>query len=244
MTPEILILCATKHEIAPLLEQSLIISEHHTKSNVPIITADFNGRKYILIITGPGVVNTAHALTAFLETRSVDLIVQTGIAGVFEDSGLIIGDMGVATVEKYLHAGVKSDGVQNDPLPFELIQNDPQTQEGVYSIDTNLCTKCYDLLSDKLSKEGATVGKGLMITVSSITAGKEYAQKVYAALSPIMEDMEGAGSAHVARLYNIPFIEARAASNYVGERNKKKWDLALSSKRVFQACAVILNNWR
>lgn len=36
------------------------------------------------------------------------------------------------------------------------------------------------------------------------------------------EAMEGAAFAHIARLYKIPMVEIRAASNFVGERDKAK----------------------
>lgn len=37
--------------------------------------------------------------------------------------------------------------------------------------------------------------------------------------------MEGASLHYVCREANIPFIQMRAISNYIGERNKAKWKM-------------------
>jgi futalosine hydrolase len=37
--------------------------------------------------------------------------------------------------------------------------------------------------------------------------------------------MEGAALHYMGRDLNIPFIQIRAVSNYVGERNKAKWKM-------------------
>ncbi|NCW13547.1 MAG: hypothetical protein EBV82_10420 [Chitinophagia bacterium] len=40
-----------------------------------------------------------------------------------------------------------------------------------------------------------------------------------------LESMEGAALHYMGRDLNIPFIQIRAVSNYVGERNKAKWKM-------------------
>ncbi len=57
-----------------------------------------------------------------------------------------------------------------------------------------------------------------------------------------MEAMEGAAALHVATLYHVPIIEIRAASNFVGERDKDKWDFPLACDRVRQICDVVIAN--
>ena len=37
--------------------------------------------------------------------------------------------------------------------------------------------------------------------------------------------MEGAALHYVCREMNIPFLQIRAASNYIGERDKEKWQM-------------------
>ena len=55
-----------------------------------------------------------------------------------------------------------------------------------------------------------------------------------------MESMEGAASAHVAMLYNIPILEIRAASNFTGEKDKSKWDIDKSARQLKKICELVL----
>jgi futalosine hydrolase len=50
-----------------------------------------------------------------------------------------------------------------------------------------------------------------------------------------MENMEGAGSAHVSMHYHIPFLEIRSASNMVGKRDTSLWNLPLAFERASEA---------
>jgi len=81
--------------------------------------------------------------------------------------------------------------------------------------------------------------KGPFITVSSITSSFKQADRLYATFSPVMESMEGAACAHTAALYSIPMIEIRSASNFVGERDKSKWDIDLAVKQLGWVCACL-----
>jgi futalosine hydrolase len=55
-----------------------------------------------------------------------------------------------------------------------------------------------------------------------------------------MESMEGAAAFHVAALYDVPIIEIRAASNFVGDRDKDRWDFAVACERVRQICETVI----
>lgn len=206
------------------------------------------------MITGPGVFNAAHALTAYLELSmsnltpdsnpdsKLDLVVQIGIAGVFKQTGLKIGDIAIAASEQYIHTGVESDGFPNDPLPFDLIGKEPESRKGLYLFDEIQVEAFYA----KLCQEGAVhkinIEKGPFITVSTITASFDSANRIYKVFSPLMEAMEGAASAHIAALYDIPMIEVRAASNFVGERDKSKWDTDMAIDQLGWACCELFDD--
>ena len=81
---------------------------------------------------------------------------------------------------------------------------------------------------------------GSFITVSAITATAKTASNLFSAFSPVMESMEGAAAAHVSALYRIPLIEIRAASNFVGIRDKTKWNIPLAVDRVCFALKSLL----
>lgn len=251
--PDLLILCATLFEIAPFLGLCPGESKKTTRTGITIISGRIkpvdqkpydpeicNPVTYDLVITGPGVFNAAHALTVYLETSSSPkLILQTGIAGVFRQSGYDIGDVAVATREQYIHTGVQSDGLENDPLPFDLILKDPLTRKGIYPFEKKRVDHYHDRLSRAFSKTRIKIAKGNFVTVSSITSSQTGADQVYRAFSPVMESMEGAASAHIAALYNRSLIEIRSASNFVGERDRSKWDIALAAEQLGRVCALI-----
>ncbi len=189
------------------------------------------------MITGPGVFNAVHALTVYLEKTTPAMILQTGIAGVFRQTGLDIGDVAIATQEHYIHTGTRTDSLENDPLPFDLIDTNPLSRKGIYPFEQDRVDRTHEILFRICSANKINIVKGPFITVSSITSSVKQADGLYSAFSPVMEAMEGAASAHIAALYGIPMIEVRAASNFVGERDKSKWDIDLATKQLGLACA-------
>ncbi len=231
---KVLILCATEFEMAGFLDLHPDLHKHRTRSGLVLYSSPL---AFDCLISGPGVLNTSHALTLYLEQTRPDLILHTGIAGVFAGSGLGIGDMALATQEHYLHTGVGTGTLQQDPLPFDLIQNQPLTRQGIYAFDPLLVKFYQGIFTQAL---GDDIALGKFITVSSITASRDQAQKIFSAWSPVMEAMEGAAAAHVAALYQVPLIEIRAGSNWVGERNKETWNFPLACNRVAWICQKII----
>lgn len=230
MNPDLLILCATHFEISHFLSLCPGDSKKLTKTGRVIISGKIHQKTYDLIITGPGVFNAAHALTVYLEKSSPTLVLQTGIAGIFKDTGCVIGDVAIATREHYIHTGIQTDDLENMSLPFDLIEDKPLSRKGIYPFEQDRVDHIHKILSRALATHQINIIKGPFITVSSITSSFEQASRLYSTFSPVMEAMEGAACAHIAALYDIPIIEIRSASNFVGERDKSKWDIDLAVK--------------
>jgi len=55
--------------------------------------------------------------------------------------------------------------------------------------------------------------------------------------------MEGAALHYVCLMENIPFLQIRSISNYIGERNRKNWNMMDSIVNLNQALASIINNY-
>ena len=134
MKSDILLISATKKEISELLKISEIKSETTSASNKTIVSAKLNKTCYDLLITGPSIINAAHALTIVLEKNRPKIIIQAGYAGIFKESNLLTGDIVIATEERYIHTGVESssNNITPDDLPFELIDKTPSTKSGIY----------------------------------------------------------------------------------------------------------------
>lgn len=239
MNPDLLIISATLPEICFFLSAHPPDSKKKTRTGLILFSGKLGHRTYDLVITGPGVFNTAHALTVYLEESAPALILQTGIAGVFRETGLGIGDVAIAAEEHYIHTGIATGSPVNAPLPFDLIESSPLSREGRYPFDPGLVETCYQKLSQEFVNKTSRVAKGPFITVSTLTSSFTQADLFYSSFSPIMEAMEGAASAHIATLYKIPMIEIRAASNFVGERDKTKWDMEKAAKHLGMSCALI-----
>ncbi len=232
MKLDLLILSATELVISYFLNLFPNHTQALTKTGLKLLSGKLNHKTYDLLITGPGIFNASHALSAYLEHSRPLQIIQMGIAGIFEQVGLNIGDIAVATESHYIHTGVGATIIKKDPLPFDLITGKASTRKGIYPFDPKKIEKTYIKLSNGLKRSNIQITNGLIITVSSITSSKKDADMLYKAYSPVMEAMEGAASAHIASLYNVPMMEIRSASNYVGERDKSKWNFDLAVKHL------------
>lgn len=281
---DFLIVAATFMEIEPLIKCSTLLSDSFSSSCVRVITGKFNrdtdnnkdyddkrnslydkkreedDNNFTIIVTGAGVINAAHGLTVYLESCIKNyknlIIIQTGIAGVFEGSGLKIGDIAVASSDTYIHTGVSlnSEDLSSYPLnqlPFELVHNCPESKSGKFIFDKELIKRACSNIKESLVKEATSriedktcnAAIGDFITVSTITAAPEHADHIFKAFDrPCMESMEGAASAHIAKLYNIGFIQVRAGSNLVGERDKDRWNVPLACERACFAVKSIIEN--
>ena len=63
------------------------------------------------------------------------------------------------------------------------------------------------------------------ISVNQISTSKQMIKFYRQTFKPVTESMEGAALHYVCLMENVPFIQLRSISNYIGERNKKKWDM-------------------
>lgn len=240
MSADWLILCATSFEVSHFLSLCPEISTRTLKTGQKILSGQIKSQSYDLLISGVGVFNTVQALTAYLMSSTPSLVLNAGVAGVFKQSRNKIGDVAVAVKDHYIHTGIQTDGVSNDPLPFDLIDQSPLSRQGIYLMDTKFSEPLYKKLFRKFSEgDSMNILKGNFITVSTITSSFAKADLLYEAFSLLMEAMEGAGCAHVCACHNIPMVQIRSASNFVGDRNKSNWDLDLAVKNLGSALAAI-----
>ncbi|KPA11559.1 purine phosphorylase family 1 [Candidatus Magnetomorum sp. HK-1] len=237
----ILILAAVYEELEPLLSK-LSNSKSLSIGRKKAFTGKISEQSVIIVQCGIGIVNAVQALTAAVEKNSVGLILNMGCAGAFELSGLSIGDIGIATSETYIHSGVESSSAMNmiTPLPFPLIQTNDYKFFAKYPTSENHTHLAYKILKQSFFSKDIHIKKIPFITVSTITAMDLSVKALYQKYQAGMENMEGAGIAHVAIQYGIPFLEIRAASNFVGERDKKKWQLNQAFERSALAVGIVI----
>ena len=86
----------------------------------------------------------------------------------------------------------------------------------------------------------AEVPKVIGVTSLTITSTEAQKQRLIKQFDPCVESMEGAYVHYVCIKENIPFVQLRAVSNYVGERNKSKWEISLAIKNLHQKIQHII----
>jgi futalosine hydrolase len=192
--------------------------------------------------TGPGLVNTAQAVTAAIEAQRPDLILMTGCAGAFGKSGMDIGDIGIATEENDAHLGIEPEREASapEPLPFDLAEFDGMAVTNRIPLDENRAADAMGILRGDTSPDKANIFMGAFVTVATITATDRGADRLYERFRPCMENMEGVAAAHICRHYHIPFLEVRCASNMVGRRDRGAWDLPLACRRSAEAAVRLV----
>lgn len=195
------------------------------------------GQDVSLLITGPGLFNTVGAMTAVIQKQRPALIIHTGCAGVFRESGLRIGDIAVATREIDIQIGIEPQEryALPEPIPFSILIKDGVEIKNEFIFQEEWVQNAYTLLTHSFADADCKVGKGAFVTVSTITATDRRAAEIYRCYQPCMEAMEGAAAAYVACFHDIPMIEVRSASNFVGVRDKAQWSLPLAFQRAAAA---------
>ncbi len=225
---KILIVASVQDELYHLI-QSLENKKRVPDSMFYTYTGTINEINILLTISGPGIVNSVVCLTSTIESHHPDFIIMTGCAGIYKISGLKIGDVAIALSETDIHSGIENKyrNPELSPLPFNLIERESIKIKNNYSVFPWIKKMIMEFLHDSKLKD-FKVECGNFISVSSITASEEKAIFLEKTFKPIMESMEGNGLFHVSILYQIPSVEIRAGSNYVGKRDRKSWNLELS----------------
>jgi futalosine hydrolase len=196
----ILIVAATAFEIQPAIE--LLHSKNFRLQK----------NQFSLLITGIGSVATAYHLTKYLHDKRPDYCVQAGIAGSFHPE-IPIGSV-VGVIEEMMgDLGAEENNVFKDVFDLGLTGNNE------FPFNQKMLKNPF--------LENKSPGFRLVrsIGINEITTKKGRIELLQKKFNPDIESMEGAAFHYVCLQEKIPFIQIRAISNYVGERNKANWKL-------------------
>jgi futalosine hydrolase len=212
----------SKHEICTM--QILLIAA--TEQEIQPFAACHKGID--VLITGVGVPSTIYHLQKRIQQLDYNFIVQAGIAGCF-NTHLPLGktvyvkqdcfaDLGFEEKDNYTPV-FKTAFADKNEFPFNngwLINPD----EG------------------SLQKEQQTVKA---ITVNKVSDSGLQKQQFIKSFNADIETMEGAALHYVCLQENIPFLQIRSISNYVGERDKTKWKLKEAIENLNTELIVLIN---
>lgn len=177
----------------------------------PLFTSDSKRFKISFHQSGVGMLSSAVLLMKLIYEEKPDLIIQAGIAGTF-DPKIALGKVVVVKEEMMGDLGVEENGKWKDIFDMKLEKNNyPPFEKGKLP---NQWLAQYNLLN--LQEVSG-------LTVNEISTSNERVEQLIKKYEPFIESMEGAALHYVCRQMNIPFVQIRAISNRVGERDKTKW---------------------
>ena len=198
-----------------------------------------SGTDLILLNTGIGKVNAAHAATCIIENIPVKKMINMGVGGAYPGSGLRAGDIAVATKEIYGDEGVvDSSGWSSlKKIGIPLVHKGSKRFFNEFPVST---PSISTLLRGKRTEikgvaEDFQIISGNFVTVSAATGTNKRAEELEKRFSAVCENMEGAAIAQVCAIYGIPLFEIRGISNTAGVRDKRKWNLRLASENCQKA---------
>lgn len=163
-----------------------------------------------VLITGVGLTATTYSLTKRIYTKKPDLILQAGIAGCFNKEFSLAKVVAVKN-EAIGDLGVEENGKFNSL--FDLKLDDATAFPWT---NGRLCNN-----SEILQQSGLPVVNS--VSINEITTSRKKINYYKNIVDADIESMEGAALHYVALMENIPFLQLRSLSNFVGERDKSKW---------------------
>lgn len=205
-------------------------TRHHSVAGKAVHKGQMPGLKVVLMNSGMGKVNAAHSATYLIEKYPVSAVINIGVGGAYPGSGLMTGDVALASREIYGDEGVIDSagwaGLEKIGIP--LVQDGKKRYFNEYPL--NLPSFSTLKGRDRRSRWNFKIRSGNFVTVSAVSGAQKRARQLERRFNALCENMEGAAVAQVCTLYKIPFIEIRGISNVAGIRDKRKWDLRLASE--------------
>ena len=208
-----LIVAATPIEITPFLG-------YFKSSNIKNID---------ILITGIGLTATTYSLMRQLRLKKPDVVLQAGVGGCF-DTSIPLGQVVVVKQEAIADQSVIELNQLKTLFDLKLVPQDQFPFKKGWLINN----------SEVLKKTTLKKVKG--ISVNEITTSKQKVKFYIETFNPVVESMEGAALHYVCLMEKIPFIQLRAVSNYIAERNKKNWNMKESILNLNKEIIKLLNN--
>lgn len=197
----ILLVSATKNEVAPSLEW------------LQKAAGEAGGNEVEVLITGVGSAATAYALGKQLQQRTPELIIQAGIAGSFKED-IAPGD--VVAVKEEIFADLGAFDGNSFADIFDL---------GLADASERPFSRRLLLNPRSRERDGLNIPWVCSATVNCISSLPHQLQAIVEKYDPDIESMEGAAFHYTCLMEELPFLQIRAISNYAGDRDKKNWKI-------------------
>jgi futalosine hydrolase len=214
---KIALAAATLREIEPAqqyLAERLYLKGHH---------------QFSIVLTGVGLMHTTYALSKAWMRDRPDIAIQAGVGGsfhpLFEPGRVVavreelVGDLGVR----------EQDWLDLFDMGLADVDGFPWT--GGLLVNPH---------ADLLRKTGLEVVRGL--SVNQVSTDVAVIRTLMRKFSPVVESMEGAAFHHFCLAEGIPFVQFRAVSNRVGDRDKSNWHMAEAIRSLNESVIQFINH--
>lgn len=199
---------------------------------LPIFKALRRNDQWKVVITGIGGSITAYAIAKAIQKYKPAIMLQAGIAGSFDEQ-ILLGDVVTIGSDCFGDLGVVEH--KNRKSIFDLTLAAPDQKPFKKG-------KLINPHKRLLKVVPFAVVNG--VSVNEVTTSKADIQYYKKKMNASIESMEGAAFHYVALMEKIPFLQIRSISNYVGERNKKKWSMPLAINNLNTEVLYFINHFK
>src|SRR5437773_2096119 len=197
----LLIVAATAREIAPFLNYYRNEKSSGLKHHIDVL------------ISGIGLTATTYHLSKQIQLKRADQVIQAGVAGCF-DKKVSLGSVVVVSRDTIADQSVVELNQLKSLFKLKLVPYNQSPFKNSWLINP---------YSDLMRLAGLKIVNA--ISVNQITTSRQMIKFYRNRFNPAIESMEGAALHYVCLMEKIPFIQLRSISNYIGERNKDKWNM-------------------
>ena len=215
MGKNILVVAATAKEIKPFIQLTR--------------TGDINNTD--ILISGIGLTASTYHLAKQVALKKYDLVIQAGVGGCF-DLRIPLGAVVAVKQDAIADQSVVELERLKTLFDLNLVPQDQYPYKKGWLINPN---------KEVLKKAKLKIVKG--ISVNQISTSKQMIKFYREVFDPVTESMEGAALHYVCLMEKVPFVQIRSISNYIGERNKQKWDMMNSIVNLNETLTKIINNY-
>jgi futalosine hydrolase len=227
-TKNVLLVSATTLEIRELLNSHVFPSAFMGN----LVSMKHNEHTLDVLITGPGMVQTAYYLGTWMSVKHYDLAIHAGIAGSFVDQ-LPPGTVVNVISDQFPELGAETSSGIIPLYDMDMAKPYCPAFTGQGGMISNTGLSQYKALAQLPKAKG--------ITVNTISGREESIEALRNQTGADIETMEGAAFFFACYSADIPCIQLRAVSNRIEPRNLNNWDTDLAIKNLNKILKQLLD---
>ncbi len=236
----ILVIAAVKQELSYLLS-ALTGNQLEGQAFPEVYMGQAGDRPVLLALSGIGKVNAASVSSVLLQKWEPALVINTGCAGAYPESGLRVGDLALAGSELFGDEGVlTTEGWKSlECIGIPILER----KGNRYFNEIPLSFSAAEQAMRLASAFNIPIRRGRFVTVSTCSGTTARGHELFTRFGGICENMEGAAIAQVAMQYGVDCLEVRGVSNMVEDRDLSRWDIPQAAERAQRFILRYIEQW-